>query len=172
MSKKDDLALVASALRRARAIQASLAALALAATAFWFFLWQAGRLGAEPAASLLTLLVCGATGWLAARFIALFRARLQIETSVVYETLKNFPGRIQWMFPKSVYLRVGAMQLEAERIIFVLTEDGQALRIYGITKTSSPAMEAALRRLAPRADFGWSEKSQKRYQQTVGLIVR
>lgn len=52
MARKDDLALVASTLRRARFVQGVLAGVALAATVMWFIIWwEVGRQRPEPSVS-------------------------------------------------------------------------------------------------------------------------
>jgi len=173
MARKDDLALVASTLRRARFVQAALAGVALAATVMWFVIWwEVGRQRPDPWTGVLTLVSCGVCGWLAARFIAQFRLRLPVETSGVYALLRDRPERVRWMFPKTAYLRLGTFRMGIERVMLVLTDDGTVHEIHGIRNESLADMERALRRLAPRADYGLSEKNRRRYQQATGLIVR
>ena len=173
MARKDDLALVAATLRRARLVQGVLAGIALAATVLFFVLWwEAHRTGAEPWRGILMLLLCIGLGWLGARFIAQFRMRLPVETSAVYALLRDQPKRVRWMFPRTTHLRVGTFRIGVEKVMIVLTDDGKVHEIHGIRNEALGELEKAVRRLAPGADYGLSEKNRRRYQHATGLIVR
>ncbi len=173
MARKDDLALVAATLRRARSVQAVLAGTAVVAAVLFFVLWwQAYQMGAEPWRTMVMLLLWVGCGWLAARFVALFRIRLPIEASTVYALLRDQPQRVRWVFPRTTYLRLGRFQIGVERVMMVLTDDGRAYEIHGVRNDALQDFEKVVRRLAPDADFGLSEKNRQRYQKATGIIVR
>jgi hypothetical protein len=172
MPKDEDLALIAATMRRARGTQGALAILALLSAVLWFMLWQNHTLGTSPAADLFSLALCGGSGWLAARFIAFFRLRLPIETSALYRLLKDEPDSVIWLFPQPVHLNVGPIRPIVEHVFIVLTGDGRAEKLHGVWSSSAAAVEGALRRLAPRARYGWSEKNRSFYQKQTGLLVK
>jgi hypothetical protein len=69
-------------------------------------------------------------------------------------------------------LRLGVFRMGGERVMMVLTEDGQAYEIHGIRNDALEGFEMAVRWLAPGADYGLPEKNRKRYQKATGMIVR
>lgn len=172
MSKVDDLTVVAATMRRARSTQAALSILALLSTVLWFALWRMRFLGVHPAADLAALLFCIGSGWLAARFIAKCRAMFAVETSPLYRLLEGQPESLLWIFPQPVHLRIGPFRPEIEQIMTFLTKDGKAYKMRGVTRSSYPKLEKALRHLAPHARYGWSEKNRQFYQHQTGLVVR
>jgi hypothetical protein len=172
MSKDEDLAIIARAMRRARATQGALAILALLSAALWFMLWQNHALGTSPGTDLFSLALSAGSGCLAARFIAFYRRRLPIETSAAYRLLKDEPERVIWLFPQAVHLNIGPLRPAVEQVFIMLTGDGRAEKIHGVWSGSSAAVEGALRRLVPRARYGWSEKNRKFYQKHTGLLVK
>jgi len=173
MARKDDLDLVAATMRRARRVQGVLAVVAFAATTLWFVLWwEVGRRRPEPWLAPLMLLLCAACGLISAWFVAQFRLRLPVETAPAYALLRDEPGSVRWMFPRTTYLRLGSFRIGIERVMLVLTDRGTAHEIHGIRNEALGQFEKAVRRLAPRADYGLSEKNRKRYEAETGVIVR
>lgn len=160
-------------MRSSRATQGALAILACGSTILWFALWQKRTLGETPGADLSALLLfCVGSGWLAARFIARFRTRLPIETSAVYRLLQDQPDNVIWIFAHPINWQMAGLRFEVGQDMFLLTKDGLSHKIPGVTKGTQAVLEATLRRLVPRARFGWSEENRMFYKQKTGLLVR
>ena len=171
-TKEEDLEIVARCLRRARLVVACLFGVSLLATAAAAWLWQAGLFGKGQGSQLFGAVLVGSLLVIGAKLGLLLRRRAAIEESAVYELLRNQSGRVLWTFPTALRTNFLGIDIEAEQIIILCTDDARIERIRGVRKKDVPSVLTAVRRLTPDAYHGLTEANRRRYKKATGFDVR
>lgn len=171
-SKEEDLETVARCLRRARLTIASLFCVSLLATASAGWLWQAGLFGRGQGSQLFGAVVVGSLLVIAAKLGLLLRRRTAVAASAVYQLLRGQPGRVLWTFPTVLRTNLLGIDIEAEQIIILCTDDAKIERIRGVRKKDLTSVVAAVRRLTPAAYHGLTEANRRRYKKATGFDVK
>ena len=170
-TKEEDLEIVARCLRRVRLVIGCLFGVSLLATAGAAWLWQAGLFGKGQASHLFGAVLVGSLLVIGAKLGLLVRRRAAVEESVVYQLLRDQPSRVLWTFPTALPTSLLGIEIEAEQIIILCTDDARIERIRGVRKKDVPSVVTAVRRLAPRAYYGLTEANRRRYKKATGFDV-
>jgi hypothetical protein len=98
--------------------------------------------------------------------------RAAIEESAAYQILRDQPGRVLWTFPTALRTKLLGIDIEAEQIIILCTDDARIERIRGVRKKEAPSVVTAVRRLTPDAYHGLTEANRRRYKKATGFDVK
>ncbi|TAJ38140.1 MAG: hypothetical protein EPO55_16660 [Reyranella sp.] len=170
--REEDLAIVAGCLRRARLMIASLFGGALLAITGAAWLWNAGLLGAGQGGRLFGAVLVGSLLVIAVKLGLLLQRRSAIEESAVFRLLRDQPGRVLWTFPTALRTNVLGIDIEAEQLIILCTDDARIERVRGVRKSDVQKVAAAVRRLTPGAYYGLTDANRRRFQKTTGFVVK
>jgi hypothetical protein len=172
ITKEDDLQIVARCLRRARLVIACLFGVFLLAVAGATWLWQAGLFGKGQGSHLFGAVVVGSLVVIGTKLGLLLHRRAAIEESAVYRLLRDQPGRVLWTFPTTLQTKLIGIDIDAEQIIILCTDDARIERVRGVRKKDVPSVMAAVRRLTPNAYHGLTETNRRRYKKATGFDVK
>jgi hypothetical protein len=142
------------------------------ATAVAAWLWQAGLFGRDQGSHLFGAVLVGSLLVIGAKLGFLLRRRAAIEESAAYQLLRNNPNRVLWTFHTALKTNLVGIDIEAEQIIILCTDDARIERIRGVRKKDLPSVLTAVRRLTPGAYQGLNEANRRRYKKATGFDVR